>query len=160
MKYRASAEILGKKLLGFLQCISDKSVRFDSYLCQFDFKKKTVEIHEKELILLEGNLIGKNSFSKLQKIIIDDCVISIKRPKFSLVAFRDVSIISKDYVININGLSSSLDELNIGIYGNIKIDYLGRWIDCDFNKKYLMEAMVITSFIYLFCNENRVSEGG
>jgi len=62
-------------------------------------------------------------------------------------------------MLNLSGVSSSLNELNIGIYGSINIDYLGRWVDCDFNEKYLIESLVITSFIYLFCNENRVSNG-
>ena len=159
MKYRASAEILDKKIFGFLRRLSNASVRFGDYLCQFDFENKTIEIHEKKLILLKGKLIGKKSFSKLQQIIINDCVMSIKKSRFSLVPFRDISITNKDYALNINGVSSSLIKLNIGIYGSINIDYLGRWVDCDFNKKYLIEAMVITSYIYLFCNENRVSEG-
>lgn len=158
MKYRASLEILDEKRLGFLRCLSNNSVRFDDYLCTFDFGKGIVEIHDKKSILFEGRLIGKK-ISKLQQIVINNCVIFIKTSWFSLVPFRDISIANKDYMLNLSGVSSSSNELNIGMYGSINIDYLGRWVDCDFNEKHLIEAMVITSFIYLFCNENRVSDG-
>jgi len=158
MKYRASLEISDKKLLGFLRCLSSNSVRFGDYLCTFYFGKGIVEIHDKKSILFKGRLIGKK-ISKLQQIVINDCVICIKKSRFSLVPFRDILIANKDYMLNLSGVSSSLNELNIGIYGSINIDYLGRWVDCDFNEKYLIESLVITSFIYLFCNENRVSNG-
>jgi hypothetical protein len=158
MKYRASLEILDKKLFGLLRCFSSNAVRFDDYLCTFDFGKGIVAIKYKKSILFKGKLIG-NKLSKLQQIVINNCVISIKTSRFSLLPFRDISIANKNYILNLSGVSSSLNELNIGIYGSINIDYLGRWVDCDFDEKYLIEAMVITSFIYLFCNETRVSSG-
>ena len=156
---RGTRYITSNKLLDLfkIKLLSDKKVQFEKYSCEFDFANKKVIIHNDQESV-EGIIkCKKRKISSISYISVNDHEIYLNKFKrFSLFPERSIKIVGKIQSVD-HYFSTLTMDLEIEDIASLHVDYVYRFIECKASKDFLILAIVLASYFYLFHVEFDVS---